>query len=359
MEDIAAIKARHLDARAAYRERLFREPELRKLFLELTSGCNLRCEHCGSSCGDAPAQALPAPAIRGLLEKVKRDFDLSRLMLCITGGEPMLRPDFFDIMAGANALGYRWGMTSNATLIDTGAARRLLETGMRTISVSIDGLPETHDAMRGVKGAWDRAMRGIQALIDCGGFDHIQVTTVVSRRSIDELDGLYRLLCGVDIDSWRLTAIEPIGRALRHPELMLTPEDHRRLLRFIKDERLKGMPLQYGCCHFLGPEFEREVRDWYYLCSAGRLTAGIMANGDIGACLDIERTPATIQGSIFRDDFTEVWRNRFRIFREPLAERNETCRACPHRRWCDGDSFHSWDLEREEPRLCMRGILFE
>ncbi len=359
MNKIEEIKVQHLNARADYRDSLFREPRLHQLFLELTSRCNLRCEHCGSSCGDVPMIDLPADAIHDLLVKVRQDFDISRMMLCITGGEPMLRRDFFDIMADAHSLGYNWGMTSNATLIDDSAARKLRDTGMRTISVSIDGLPATHDAMRGVPGAYKKAMNGIEALLHLNCFKAVQVTTVVSRRNIGELDALYEIMDGLDIDSWRLAAIEPIGRALEHPELFLTPDDHRLLLSFIKSKRLQGIPLEYGCCHYLGLEYEREVRDWYYLCSAGRLIASVMANGDIGACLDIERNEKTIQGNIFRDDFTEVWKTRFGIFRQHLAERNETCRTCPIKRFCDGDSAHSWDFEKDEPRLCMRGILFD
>ena len=185
------------------------------------------------------------------------------------------------------------------------------------------------------------------------------VTTVVTRRNIGELDALYEIMQGLDIDAWRLTGIEPIGRARLHPELLLTPEDHRALLGFIREERRKGMPVEYGCCHYLGMEYEREVRDWYWLCGAGRVVASVTAEGDICACLDIERNEKTIQGNIFRDDFTQVWRERFGIFRESLAERNAACRACPAKRFCDGDAHHSWDYEKDEPRLCMRGILFD
>ncbi|MCR4620529.1 MAG: radical SAM protein [Clostridiales bacterium] len=359
MNSIEEIKTQHLIARAGYRDYLFREPQLHQLFLELTSRCNLRCEHCGSSCGDVPVIDLPADAIHELLSKVKHDFDISRMMLCITGGEPMLHPGFFGIMEDARSMGYRWGMTSNATLIDDAAAMRLRDAGMSTISVSIDGLPSTHDAMRGTPGAYDKAMRGINALLRLNCFKAVQVTTVVTQRNIGELDRLFDIMQGLDIDSWRLTAIEPIGRALKHPELLLTPENHRYLLSFIKSKRLQGIPLEYGCCHFLGLEYEREVRNWYYLCSAGRLIASVMANGDIGACLDIERNEKTIQGNIFRDDFTEVWKNRFGIFRQHLSERNESCRSCPVKLFCDGDSAHSWDFENDAPRLCMRGILFD
>ena len=356
---VEQVKLDHFERRAQFRESLFRQPVLHNLFLELTLRCNLHCAHCGSRCGDVASNELSLSDYQAFLEKIKRDFGTRGLLLCITGGEPLLRKDFFDIMACARDLGFAWGMTTNATLIDRETARRLLEAGMKTVSVSIDGLPETHDCLRGVPGAYDRAMRGIEALLDVGGFAEVQVTTVVTHQSIRELDALYEIMQSLDIDSWRLTGIEPIGRALEHPEQQLTPEDHRELLHFIKNERLKGMPLSYGCCHFLGTEFEREVRDWYFLCGAGRCVASITANGDIRACLDIERTPETLQGNILRDDFTEVWRHGFRTFRRSLAEDSDTCRACPHKRICDGGSRHSWDEARHEPRICMRGILFE
>ena len=358
MRSVSEIKTEHLGLRADYRESLFREPRLQSFFIELTSRCNLRCAHCGSSCGDLPAADLPAPAIHRLLEDVRQHFDLSEIMLCVTGGEPLLRKDFFGIMADARDLGYNWGVTTNATLIDRETARKLKEAGMQTVSVSLDGLLETHDVMRGVNGSWEKAVSGLQALIECG-FQVIQVTTVVTRENFGELDDLYRILQEMDIDSWRLTPIEPIGRANSHPELMLTPEQHRQLLQFILQERLKQMPLEYGCSHYLGLTYEREVRDWYFLCGAGRTVASVAANGDICACLDIERTEKTVQGNIFRDSFPEVWQRRFGIFRQSLAERSATCRTCSVRRFCDGDSYHSWDFDKDEPRLCMKGILFD
>ena len=83
-----------------------------------------------------------------------------------------------------------------------------------------------------------------------------------------------------------------------------------------------------------------------------------MTNGDIGACLDIERRPETIQGNILRDDFTEVWRERFGFFRQDLSERNGACRACKSRGFCSGGAFHSWDYDADAPRVCFRSLLF-
>jgi len=280
------------------------------------------------------------------------------MMLNITGGEPLLRKDFFEIMGYAHELGFQWGMTSNATLITADIARRLADCGMQTISVSIDGLPETHDRLRGLPGGYGLAMQGIQHLIDTQAFYNVQVTTVVNHRNIEELDAMFEIMDGIDIDSWRVINLEPIGRALQRPELMCTPDDYRRLFEFIREKRREGYPLEYGCSHYLGLEYEAEVREWYWLCNAGVYTASIMANGDIGACLDIERRPETIQGNIRRDRFRDVWENRFEIFRRDLGSENEACRGCEHFRFCRGDAHHSWNYDTHEPMVCFRDILF-
>ncbi len=352
------IKSRHMHELAEYRKGLREKPSLKFLFLELTLRCNESCIHCGSRCGEVKSEELPAEVYQRLLDKVAVDFRDEFPMLCVTGGEPLLRKDFFEIMSYAHRLGFLWGMTSNGTLIDEETAAKLCECGMSTISVSIDGLRDTHDKIRRTKGGYDAAMRGVDALIRNGGFKHIQVTSVINHQSISELDALYDIMCGIDIDSWRVLNIEPIGRARENQELLLAGDDYRRLFDFIRSKRQEGMPVTYGCSHYLGPELEREVRDWYFICNAGIYTASVMANGDIGACLDIERRSETVQGNILRDDFTEVWRNRFEIFRSDIGMRNEGCRGCESLEFCGGGACHSWDYDRNEPLVCFKNILF-
>ena len=224
---------------------------------------------------------------------------------------------------------------------------------MGTVSISIDGLRETHDRFRQTPGGYDRAMKGIEALLSEGGFHEIQVTTVVTHDSIGELDALYEVFDKIDIDSWRVIGIEPIGRALDHPELLLTVQDQRDLLDFIRDKRRSGAAVTYGCSHYLGVEYECEVRDWYFLCNAGIYTASVMVNGDIGGCLDIERRPETIFGNIFTDDFTEVWKNRFGTFRRDPGSGCSECTECASYRFCGGGARHSWDWDQNRQRVCM------
>ena len=253
----------------------------------------------------------------------------------------------------------KWGMTSNATLITKDVAHKLSEAGMGTISVSIDGLQDTHDKLRGMKNAYDLAMKGVQNLIDENAFKAIQITTVVNHENVRELDQLLEIMKGIDIDSWRVINIEPIGRALLRPEMLCTKEDLKYMFEFIRKARKDGLPVEYGCSHYLGLDYEVEVRDWYWLCNAGVYTASIMSNGDIGACLDIERSPKTIQGNIRRDRLKDVWDNRFEFFRRNKACDSDKCRNCNHSKYCKGDAAHSWDYKNDEPLICMKGVLFE
>ncbi len=349
-------KMKHLQQLADYRKQLRENPVLRFLFLELTLRCNERCLHCGSSCGDVPSVELPVEVYYRLLDKVKADFP-KLPMLCITGGEPLLRKEFFDILSYAHQLGFHWGMTTNGTLITDETAARLKETGMSTISVSIDGLEETHDSFRRTKGGFQKAVEGIRNLLKYD-FHAVQVTSVITKKSLGELDALFALMEELDVDSWRVVHIEPIGRALQLDGYALEKEDYRYLLDFIRSKRREGYPVTYGCTHYLGLDMEREVRDWYFLCNAGIYTASIMANGDIGACLDIERRDDTIMGNILKDDFTDVWKNRFSVFRHPLSEKNERCMHCDSRYFCEGGSFHSWDYEHNRPLVCFKDVLF-
>ena len=359
MNRVEEVKTGHLNKLADYIDNLYKEPQLRHLFFELTTACNERCFHCGSNCDVPQPGELTTGEYRSILDQIKEDFDPSKVYLCITGGEPLLRKDFFEIMNYAKDLGFRWGMTSNATLITKEVAHTLAEAGMRTISVSIDGLPETHDRLRGYKRGYELAMQGVQNLIDEGAFSSVQITTVFNHENLKELDELFEIMKGIDIDSWRVINLEPIGRALTRPELMCTPDDLRKIFDFIKQARRNGYPVMYGCSHYLGLPYEAEVRDWYWLCNAGVYTASIMSNGDIGACLDIERNPRVIQGNIRKERFKDVWENRFEIFRRDKSQDCGKCSECDQRRFCRGGAYHSWDYGKDEPLICMKGILFD
>ncbi len=351
--DILKLKRAQLEDVARHREKLRVAPHLRWLFFEITNRCNLRCKHCGSNC-ISTGQSLTVEDV----ERTLRTDLPERPMICLTGGEPMLHSDFYEIAECVRDLGFPWGMTTNATLIDDTAALKLKQAGMSTVSVSLDGMERAHDLLRGQNGAWRRAIRGLQSLQKAGLKP--QVTTVLHRENFTDLKPLYTLLSDMGIDSWRPINIEPIGRACESHDLMLSPDQFAFLLSFIREKRFDPdckMEVTFGGSHYLGVQNERMVRDHYFLCGAGILVASVRSNGDICACLDIANRKELVQGNIRTDNFMEVWRNGFKVFRRDRTSDCPKCMNCSDRFLCGGDSSHTWDYENNEPLLCYRDYL--
>ena len=319
------------------------------------------CRHCGSSCSSEKGNFLSFEVIRKVLDEVAAAYSPRSIMICLSGGEPMLHPDFYDIAAYATALGFSCGITTNATLIDEEAAVKIREAGIRSVSVSLDGLEDTHNWMRNSRTAFDRTVRGLIHLVNLlPGGSIVQATTVVHNGNMDQLEDLYRFVKNLGIDSWRLTNVEPIGRALEQDAPVLDEGSYEKLLRYIRDKRFDpecSMEVCYGCSHYLTIPYEHMVRNNYFICGSGISVASVLANGDIYSCMDIERRPELVQGNVYRDDFVWVWENRFEAFRRDRSALCEDCLCCEDRLFCEGDSAHTWDYDKNEPKLCLKKII--
>jgi radical SAM additional 4Fe4S-binding domain len=353
-----AAKLPDMKRLAAYRDYLRGHPRLTYLFVELTDSCNLHCLHCGSSCGEKTGHFIETGLLVRALETVAEDFDPKSVMICLTGGEPLLHPDFFPIAEKIHSLGFPWGITTNGTLIDKRSAERMASLGLKSATLSLDGLEDTHDRLRGAKGCFDKVVAAAENLRQAG--IKVQITSVIHRRNYHELEPLYELVCGMKAESWRVINIEPIGRALLHGDLLLSDEQMLGLLGFIREKRYSSrtpMDVCFGCSHYLSFEYEHELRDNYFLCGSGIYVGSILCSGDIYSCLDIERRPELIQGNIARDRFSDVWRDGFREFRTDRTALCEECRKCDEREFCAGDSTHTWDFDRNQPGFCMMRVI--
>lgn len=352
-----SVKHQDMEELAAYRNELRRRPRLTYLFLELTGRCNMKCLHCGSRCGPNSGGFLDFDKVVPVLDEVKRAYSASTVMICLTGGEPLLHGEFERVIRTIHAMGFPWGITTNGLLIDPPMADLFRACGQTIVALSLDGLEKTHDWFRRSPGSYRRILDRIELLHRKGM--QVQVTTVVHRRNLGELEKLCAVLEGLGVESWRPINLEPIGRAMDMPELLLSPEEYIRLLEFIRAKRTRPnapMDVTFGCSHYLGENWEREVRDHYFICGAGIYVASILWNGDIFACLDIERRPELIQGNIQADSFVDVWENRFQPFRQDRTAYCAQCAACESRPFCAGDSTHTWNFEESRPNLCLRAL---
>lgn len=330
---------------------------LKNLFWECTLRCNAFCAFCGSRCGEVRSQELTTEEILFAFRDIAAKMDPRTIMINVTGGEPLLRSDLFQVMAQCSAMGFPWGMVTNGMLITPEVISQMQKAGMKTISVSLDGLRQTHETLRGVADCFDRVVRSLHLLQDAGFLDHLQVTTVVSKRNIGELEALYQLLKPIGLDSWRVAIVDPIGRAQNQKDLLLDKEDLQRYLGFIHmHQNDSELPVITSCSHYYGEAYEFENRD-SFVCHTGKTVASILANGDIFVCPNVPRRPELIQGNVCRDSLPEVWKDGFRQFRDPLYRRGDFCTGCPDWLACLGDSAHTWDYDNREPNFCYRRIL--
>ncbi len=352
------------EAEVTYKNKqaLSRKPILYNLFWETTLRCNAKCKHCGSRAGEVCGfkDELTAEEIENVLQSIANKYDASKILLNITGGEPLIRKDLFEVMDFAKKLGYHWGMTTNGILINDDVIQKMKDTKMATISISIDGMEKSHDEFRGVDGSYKKIIENIQKLKKAEFLDCLQVTTVVNKSNIKELDEMYNKMKELDIDSWRIVNIDPIGRASDNENLLLDNKDYQYLINFIAKKRKESkVNVTYGCSHYLGLKYEKETRKNMFFCSAGFTTASILYNGDIFVCPNVERRKELIQGNIRQDDFIDIWENKFQWFRDLDKLKCKECQECDDWKYCRGDSLHTWDFKNQKPKICFKKFLRE
>lgn len=329
---------------------------LHTLFWEATLRCNAHCDFCGSRCGENSSLAVeseaPSTDVCNAFRDIAQEMDPAKIMINVTGGEPLLRKDLFQVMQYATELGFPWGMVTNGCLIDEEIVTKMKNSGMRTISISLDGLPETHDMLRKINNGFERIERAVRLLAEATFLDELQITTVVNHRNIDELEKLFQTITNWSIDSWRLAIVDPIGRAAENRGLLLTQEDYKKYFSFIDSHQFNGkIAITTSCSHYLG-SYDNLYRPHSFTCETGKTVASILANGDIYVCPNVPRRLNLIQGNIKKDSFSEKWNNGFQWFRDPERQKAEKCSKCGYWHQCKGDSLHTWDFDNSSPNVC-------
>ena len=219
-------------------------------------------------------------------------------------------------------------------------------------------MEKSHDEFRQVKGSYKKIIENVKKLKQTNFLNYLQITTVVNKSNINELEELYNEIKSLQIDSWRILNMEPIGRTEDNPELLLNGNEYKTLLNFIKEKRKKSkFDITYGCSHFLGMKYEKEVRKHMFFCIAGFTTASILYNGDIYVCPSVERRKELIQGNIRTDNFVVVWENKFKWFRNLDKLKSKKCENCQDWKYCLGGSLHNWDFDNRIQKLCLNKIL--
>ncbi len=326
--------------------------ELTYIFFELTNECNLTCLHCGSDCiKDSGVPNLPAEKVLGVLVDIKSKNDPHKISVVLSGGEPLCYPHVFQLGRQITELEFPWGMVTNGYAWNQKRVRQAKESGMCSATVSLDGLADTHDWLRGRQGSYNKAVNAISLLIDENFLQAIDVITCANRRNLNQLEAIADKLVALGLKEWRIFTISPIGRATEFSDLFLSPSEYNHLLTTIRRLRERSdIAVRLSESGYLGKHHELDVRDQYFFCRAGISVAGVMVNGDILACPNIDRRFR--QGNIHQDSFMDVWEHKYQVFRDRAWMRVGRCKDCGEWRNCQGNSFHLWNLDKNEPKLC-------
>lgn len=322
---------------------------LQQLFWESTLRCNVHCLHCGSDCVSSVTQPdMPAADFLKVIdEQITPHVNPHEVLIIISGGEPLMRKDLEEVGRALYDRGYPWGMVTNGLALTKERFTALRKAGLRSLTISCDGLQEDHIWLRQHPLAFEGATRAIRLAAADKGLTW-DVVTCANQRNYPHLKEIREMLWGMGVRNWRVFGIDPMGRAATNPELLLTDEQFRGLMDFIAAEREQGRHVSYSCEGYLG-DYEGRVRDHLYHCAAGVSIASILIDGSISACTSIRGK--YYQGNIYSDAFWEVWEHGFKPYRDRAWMKEKTpCKDCKAFAFCEGNGMH---LRREDGSLMV------
>jgi len=227
----------------------------RLIFWEVTKGCNLRCVHCRATATElASPTDLPTEKALDIINQIA---DFANPILVLSGGEPLYRPDIFQLAKHATNRGLRVALATNGTLVTKEIAKKVVDAGVQRVSISLDGADaETHDSFRGIPGAFDAAIYGFRNLKELGM--PVQINMTIARHNAEQLPRVLDMVRGLGADALHTFLLVPVGCGVDiADEQMVPPEEYERLLNWFYDQAQIGdIELKATCA----PHYFRVVR---------------------------------------------------------------------------------------------------
>jgi heme b synthase len=320
-------------------------PPLRLLAWEVTRRCNLACLHCRAAAGSGP---YPGELTTAEGKKLLDDLaTMGQIVVILTGGEPLLREDIFDLTAYGAGLGHRMVMAVNGTLLTPAIAARLKDAGIQRLSISIDGATaQSHDRLRAVPGAYAGALSGIAACKEAGL--PFQINTTVTRANRFELPAIYELALKLGAAAHHVFVLVPTGRGELIREELVTPEEYEETLNWLLARQKDGRLFIKPTC---APQYYRLWRQdaasrgepitaathgmeaMTKGCLGGQGFAFVSYKGEVQPCGYLE----LVAGNIRETPFPEIWANSalFQQLRR-VDDYHGKCCACQYRKVCGG-----------------------
>jgi heme b synthase len=335
---------------------------LRMIAWELTRSCNLACVHCRASAELGPYEGeLSTHEVFRVMDEI---VSFSKPVIIMTGGEPLLRSDIFDLASYGTAKGFRMVMATNGTLFTEEIVRKIKTAGIQRISISIDGsTAETHDAFRKVKGSFEGSLRGIE-MAKNGGIE-FQINTTITQVNLRLIPDILRLAVDLGAVALHIFLLVPTGRGKDMKDQEISPLDYEKTLRWFY-EQVDRVPLQLKAT--CAPHYYRILRQQAKKegkkitpktngldamtrgCLGGISFCFISHVGQVQPCGYLELDCGNVREKHFR----EIWEASeiFQNLRNTDGYRGK-CGRCEFRKVCGGCRARAYELSgdymAEEP----------
>jgi len=316
------------------------EPPLRMVAWELTRNCNLSCIHCRASATLGPyTDELTLAECQKIIDEIA---GFSSPTIILTGGEPLIRNDLFDIIEYGTDRGLRLVIAINGTLLDKEKAKKLKTGGIKRVSLSIDGkYNATHDLFRGVNGSFASVINATEILTDTEL--PFQINTTVTKFNVEELRSIYGLVKSIGAVAWHIFLLVPVGRGQELKGKELDTDMYEQVLAWLYDiEKKNELEIKVTCA----PHYYRIVKEKGDMpkstgCLAGKSFMFISHKGIAQPCGYLE-IPA---GDIKKDGVKKVWEESpvFNQLRDLSSYRGK-CGGCRYLKICSGCRARAYEL---------------
>ena len=334
-------------------------PLLYMMTWRCTRACNYNCLHCSFASNPAAINEIDTEGGKRIVDEL---YEMGAKWFGLSGGEPLLRKDVFDIIEHAKSLGMNVSLITNGYYVKGHILDNLVKNEVMT-AISLEGKKETNDFIRG-EGAYATALEAMEKLSENGIFDCIVMT--LNKRNCEEVDHIAQL--GHKYNATRVVYHNyiPVGRAQKHLELAPTPQQYEQVLNRIYDlmqEYHYGkLSINMYCPFFARIAKQRGMPDFDYWfnnvflgqCFIGGRYIGLLENGDTRPCGFNE---GYRMGNIRDKSMKEVWNDmQTSDFTRKLRDRNNLkgkCGVCEYREICGGcrtrAEIYTGDLFASDP----------
>jgi radical SAM protein with 4Fe4S-binding SPASM domain len=295
-----------------------------RVFIDITHKCNLKCKHCFTDSGRHNPQELTTENIFRLIDQMREG---GTFLLSIAGGEPLLRSDIFQIIKYARKNFIDVSITTNGLLIDKEKSLNFDKLGMRTITVSIDGMGKTHDQIRGL-GNFNKAIEKIKILRKYCKTAALAIKTTLNSLNIGEYKELINLAKKLSLDSIKFNPIRLFGRTKDNQYLLINQNQY---IDFLKNVRMVKTNIEVTL-----PKTPLDKRDYDFVycgfgCTGGKETCNVSPSGDFSSCAFLGEN--FVVGNIKKEKFFDLWE---KTKKSVSFQGNETCNNCPEYKNCRG-----------------------